>query len=75
MGYICLALDMSGGGDPFFIKVTETDNPPVYQVYHDVGETPEAIEENGMLKIADSLADFFIKARVDTYQNPFEEDK
>jgi len=30
------------------------------------------IEEKGMLKIAGSLAEFFIKARVNDYHNPFE---
>jgi len=64
VGYVCLALDMTGGGDPYFMKVTEDDNPPVYQVYHDVGDTATAIEQHGMLKVVALLADFFDKARV-----------
>ena len=63
LGYVCLAIDLTGGGDPYFIKVTEGDNPPVYQVYHDVSDVGIVIEQKGMVRIADSLAEFFTKAR------------
>lgn len=59
-----LSRDNTGGGDPYFMKVTEGDNPPVYQVYHDVGVTATDIEQRGMLRVAASLAEFFDKARV-----------
>ena len=72
LGYACLATDPTGGGDPYFMKVSEGDNPPVYQVYHDVSEIGSVIVEKGMRKIADSLTDFFSKARVNDYHNPFE---
>jgi hypothetical protein len=63
LGYICFAGDPTGGGDPYFIKATDDDNPPVYQVYHDVSDIGTVIEKEGMQKIADSLSDFFEKAR------------
>lgn len=72
LGYACLAIDPKGSGNPYFMKISEGDNPPIYQVYHDVSEIGSVIVEKGMLKIADSLAEFFIKARVNDYHNPFE---
>ena len=63
-GYFCFGTDPTGGGDPFFIQYNKGDNPPVFQVYHDVSDEGEVIEKEGMEKIADSLSDFFDKARV-----------
>jgi hypothetical protein len=64
MGYVCLATDSTGGGNPYFIKVSAGDNPPVYQVYHDVSDIGVEIEEKGMEKIAGSLAEFFTRAKI-----------
>jgi hypothetical protein len=64
LGYFCFGTDPSGGGDPFFMQNNKGGNPPVYQVYHDVSDEAEEIEEEGMEEIADSLSDFFAKARV-----------
>jgi hypothetical protein len=63
LGYACLAIDPTGGGDPYFMRVVEGDNPSVYQVYHDGGDVGTEIEAGGMVKIADSLAEFFDKGR------------
>ena len=63
LGYACFAIDPIGSGDPYFIKVADGDNPPVYQVYHDVGNTGTEIEAHGMVKIANSLTEFFDNAR------------
>ncbi|HEY4108610.1 hypothetical protein, partial [Puia sp.] len=64
LGYACLAIDPTGGGDPYFMKVAEGDNPSVYQVYHDVSDVGTEIEAMGMIKIANSLSEFFGKARI-----------
>jgi len=64
LGYFCFGTDPSGGGNPFFIQNNKGDNPPVFQVYHDVSDEGEVIEKEGMEKLADSLSDFFDKARV-----------
>lgn len=63
LGYACLAIDPTGSGDPYFLKVAGGDNPPVYQVYHDVSDIGTEIEAKGMVKIANSLSEFFGKAR------------
>jgi hypothetical protein len=65
LGYFCFAVGMSGVGDQYFTTSKKGDNPPVYQVYHDVSEDGEIIEREGMIKVADSLSEFFTKARID----------
>ena len=74
LGYTCLAIDPTGGGDPYFMKTSEGDNPPVYQVYHDVSQIGSVIEQEGMKKIADSLSEFFEKAWISDYHNPFKKE-
>jgi hypothetical protein len=71
LGFACLAIDPTGGGDPYFMKIDEGDNPPVYQVYHDGNTDGAVIVEKWMNKIADSLAEFFTRARVSDYKNPY----
>lgn len=64
LGYFCFGTDPTGGGNPFFIQNNRGDNPPVFQVYHDISDEGEVIEKTGMTKLAESLSDFFDKARV-----------
>jgi hypothetical protein len=47
LGYFCFGTDPSGGGNPFFIQNNKGDNPPVFQVYHDVSDEGEVIEKEG----------------------------
>jgi len=63
-GYICIALDISGGGNPYFINFSEGEDPAIYQIYHDTGETGEEILELGKEKVADSLSELFRKCEV-----------
>jgi hypothetical protein len=51
-GYVCI------GGDPYFINFN-SDNPPVYQIYHDYGDQADAILKNGKAKVAKSLVELF----------------
>jgi hypothetical protein len=62
LGYACLAIDPTGSGDPYFMRVADGDNPPVFQVYHDVSDVGTVIEQEGMIKIADSLSELFTNA-------------
>jgi hypothetical protein len=75
LGYALFATDPTGGGDPYFIKIAEGDNPPVYQVYHDVSQIGTVVEKEGMIMIAGSLAEFFHNARPDSYNNPYEDEE
>ena len=62
--YLCVAGCSHGTGDQYFIPTTEGDNPPLYSIYHDVGEEAEEILTNGREEIAPSLSDFFRTAQV-----------
>ena len=64
LGYFCIGIDQRGSGDSFFTTNKLGDNPPIYQVYHDVSDIGEEIEKHGMVKIADSFSEFFSKAKV-----------
>jgi hypothetical protein len=64
LGYFCIAVEAASSGDQYFTTSRQGDNPPVFQVFHDVSDEGEEIEKHGMEKVADSLSDFFAKARV-----------
>ena len=64
LGYICIGQDADGMGNPFFISVHEGENPPVYQIAHDVGKTGQEILEKGKVKIVGSLAELFQKGEL-----------
>lgn len=56
-GYLCIAEDPTGGGDPYFININEGINPPVYQIYHDISDNGKEILDEGKVKIANSLSE------------------
>ena len=58
-GYVNFGGDAGGGGDPYFLPVHEGDDPPLYQVYHDVGEDAATILANGRQLVAARLSEFF----------------
>ena len=58
-GYIGIGEDPTGSGDPYFIKTDEGDNPPVYQIYHDVSDKGEEILKHGKELIANKFSDIF----------------
>jgi hypothetical protein len=57
-GYVCIGGDPAGSGDPYFVNF-DTDNPPVYQIYHDSGDEADEILKNGKVKVANSLTELF----------------
>ncbi len=69
MGYLCIADDPTGSGNPYFIKLEDGDNPPVYQIEHNFSKNHEQIITNGRHKIAERLSDIFEK------QEKLEEDE
>src|SRR5262245_43511363 len=58
-GYLNVALDIDGNGDPYFMPVREGDDPPVYRVYDEAGWGPEQILAEGLLLVARSLSELF----------------
>ena len=57
-GFICIGGDPTGSGDPYFINF-DSQNPPVFQIYHDSGDNPDEILKHGKAEVANSLAEFF----------------
>ncbi|MES9684493.1 SMI1/KNR4 family protein [Gottfriedia acidiceleris] len=62
-GYLCIGYDTLGTGDQIYISLDEGENPPVYQIYHDVSEQPDEILSAKRL-IANSLSELFNNAKV-----------
>ncbi|WP_419180551.1 SMI1/KNR4 family protein [Bacillus salipaludis] len=62
-GYLCIGYDALGTGDQIYISLDEGENPPVYQIYHDVSEQPDEILSAKRL-IANSLSELFNNAKV-----------
>lgn len=62
-GYLCIGNDALGTGDQIYISLDEGENPPVYQIYHDVSEYPDEILSAKRI-IANSLSELFKNAKV-----------
>src|SRR5688500_5289673 len=58
-GYVNFGGDAGGGGDPYFLPVHEGDDPPLYQVFHDVGADAQTILADGRCLVAPRLSEFF----------------
>ncbi|OHX63786.1 hypothetical protein [Flammeovirga pacifica] len=59
LGYIGIGEDPTGSGNPYFIKIDEGENPPLYQIYHDVSDKGEEIVKQGKELISNKLSDIF----------------
>jgi len=57
LGFICIAADDDGIGDPYFIPLGEED-PPVYQVHHDNDAEEHKIGPHQARLVARHLSDF-----------------
>ena len=63
-GWINVASDSAGSGDPYFIPTDKGDDPPVFQIYHDIGEDAEVILAEGCRLVAPSLSELFQHAKL-----------
>ena len=63
-GYVNFGGDSGGGGDPYFLPVHEGKDPPLYQVYHDVGADAETILASGRQLVTARLSEFFRAAMI-----------
>lgn len=48
-----------GSGDPYFICTGEGEDPPLYEVYHDVSSEAETILAEGRKLVSTRLSEFF----------------
>lgn len=56
-GYVCIGLDLVGSGDQIFIDFNDS-NYPVYQIYHDAGDTAEELLNHGRELISPLFKEF-----------------
>jgi hypothetical protein len=61
-GYVNVASDPGGSGNPYLIAAHQGEDPPLYQVYHDVSDQGPEIIADGRTLVAESLSEFFRKA-------------
>ncbi len=57
LGFVCIATDDDGIGDPYFVPV-EQEDPPVYQVHHDNDEDDHQIGPHQARRVAQHLSEF-----------------
>jgi hypothetical protein len=62
-GYICVAGCTLGSGDQYYICNADGDNPPLYQIYHDVSDAADEIIANGREIIFSRLSELFDAAQ------------
>ena len=61
-GYLCVGGCAHGTGDQYFLNTGAGDDPPLVQIYHDIGTEPERILADGLVEIAPTLSAFFAEA-------------
>lgn len=57
LGFVCIAADGDGTGDPYFIALSE-DDPPVYRVHHEDDPADHTIGTHTATLVADHLSGF-----------------
>src|SRR5688572_2987753 len=55
-GYVCVAGCAHGSGDQYFLNTTAGDDPPLVQIYHDLGSDADFILTEGVVEIAPTLS-------------------
>jgi hypothetical protein len=62
-GYLCVGGCAHGSGDQYFLNTKAGDDPPLVQIYHDIGTDPDRILADGVVPIAPTLSAFFGEAK------------
>lgn len=57
-GYVCIATDPGGSGDPYFVKFDRAD-PAVLQIYHDFFDEDANLTEYDYVTVAESFSALF----------------
>ncbi len=63
-GYICIGGCTLGSGDQYYICNQDGDDPPVYQIYHDVSDVADEIIAKGRNVVFDKLSKLLDVARL-----------
>ena len=62
-GFICIGKDQYSTGEGIYINAKD-DNPALYLVFHDMGETPEELIDNAH-KLTDSFIELFTVGKIE----------
>lgn len=62
-GYLCVGGCAHGSGDQYFLNTSVGDDPPLVQIYHDLGTDADLIVAEGVVEIASTLSAFFAEAK------------
>lgn len=58
-GFVNIGCDPYGSGDSYFVPTDRGDDPPVFQVYHDVSDQADEILSGGLFEVSPRLSDLF----------------
>jgi hypothetical protein len=61
--YLCVGRCAYGTGNQYFLKTSDSDDPPLVQIAHDAGAKADLILQNGVIEIATTLSGFFADAK------------
>ena len=62
-GFVNIGCDPCGSGDSYFIPTDRGDDPPVFQVYHDVSDQADEILSHALFEVSPRLSDLFRSAK------------
>ncbi len=62
-GFANIGCDPYGSGDSYFIPTDRGDDPPVFQVYHDISDQADEILSRGLFEVSPRLSDLFRSAK------------
>ena len=62
-GFVNIGCDPCGSGDSYFIPTDRGDDPPVFQVYHDISDQADEILSRGLFEVSPRLSDLFREAK------------
>lgn len=62
-GFVNIGSDPCGSGDSYFIPTDRGDDPPVFQVFHDVSDQADEILSQGLFEVSPRLSDLFRMAK------------
>lgn len=63
-GYVNLASDTEGSGDPYFFPTDRGDDPPVFRFGQEAGKDPDILIARGWTRVSAHLSDLFRSAPV-----------
>jgi len=61
-GYIPVASCLNGSGDPYYIRPSDGDDPPLVEIFHDAVSESTGMHDSSKWMVSTSLSEFFTVA-------------